>query len=241
MTARRTKSRPRETRKRANLAAHDTPLGARAVSDRALIRELFIERRPHYPFAEALRLTRMTQADLDAVVAGGVVLPETFAGAGVVRWEDVAALALERWTPRMMDAAIGRTARLSVTPLLNRIQQIEVFLPVYQVRLLHLLAEKERGTMRARLNASDVLERHLLDLASAVDADEVELSVPGFREALRYPYFIPREDDWSTAFCWYCGRVSDVAGRQVCTDCHRRHEPRPHLGEHGVPELDVEE
>lgn len=68
-----------------------------------------------------------------------------------------------------------------------------------------------------------------------------ELAVPGFRAALHYPYFIPRQDDWFTAFCWYCGRVSDVPGRQVCTDCHGRHEPRPHLGEDGIPELNKEE
>jgi len=216
-----------------------TPKGA--VTDRALIRELYVARVPLYSFADALRLTRTTQAEIDAALSVGVIATETSGGQLGIPWDDVAKLAHDRWTPRMIDGALGSVDRLSVLPLLNRVQQIEVFLPVYQIRLLHYLAEMERGQFRARLNASDVLERHLLDLASAVTADELELAIPGFRAALQYPHFIPREDDRFTAFCWYCGRVSDVPGRQVCTDCHRRHESRPHLGEDGIPELDQEE
>lgn len=219
--------------------ANKTP--KRGISDRALIRELFIQRVPLYSFADALRLTRSTQSEVDAAITAGGITTESFSGRLVYPWDDVAGLALDRWTPRMIDGALGSTDRLSVVPLLNRIQQIEVFLPVYQIRLLHYLAEMERGQFRARLNASDVLERHLLDLAGAVNADELELAIPGFRAALHYPYFISRDDDWPTAFCWYCGRVSDVPGRQVCTDCHGRHEPRPHLGEDGISELDHEE
>jgi hypothetical protein len=200
-----------------------------------------MQRVPLYSFADALRLTRTTQAEVDAAIAAGDIATETFRGRLVIPWDDVARLALDRWTPRMIDGALGSIDRLSVVSLLNRVQQIEVFLPVYQIRLLHFLAEMERGRFRARLNASDVLERHLLDLASAVNADELELAIPGFRAALHYPYFTPREDDWSSAFCWYCGRVSDVPGRQICTNCDGRHEPRPHLEEDGIPELDQEE
>jgi hypothetical protein len=220
-------ARPNKTRKR-------------GVSDRALIRELYVKRVPLYLYADALRLTRTTQAEADAAIATGGIATETFGGQLVIPWDDVAKLALDRWTPRMIDGALGSTDRLSVVPLLNRVQQIAVFLPVYQIRFLHYLAEIERGQVRAPLNASDVLERHILDLVSGVNADELELAIPGFRAALQYPYFIPREDDRCTAFCWYCGRASDVPGRQVCTDCHRRHEPRPHLREDGIPELDQE-
>jgi hypothetical protein len=227
--------------RRLQAAARANKTPKRGVSDRALIRELFVRRVPLYPFADALRLTRTTQAEVDAAIAAGNITTETFSGRLVIPWDDVARFALDRWTPRMINGALGSTDRLPVIPLLNRVQQIEVFLPVYQIRLLHYLAEMERGQFRAPLNVSDVLERHLLDLASAVNADELELAIPGFRAALYYPYFIPRENDWSTAFCWYCGRVSDVPGRQVCTECHRRHEPRPHLGEDGIPELDREE
>lgn len=215
--------------KRREDAARSTKTPKGGVTDRALIRELFIERVPLYSFADALRLTRTTQVEVDAAITIGGIATETYGERVVIPWEDVARLALDRWTPRMINGALGSTDRLAVIPLLNRVQQIEVFLPTYQVRLLHYLAEMERSQFRARLNASDVLERHLLDLASAVNADEIELAIPGFRMALHYPYFIPRDDDWFTAFCWYCGRVSDVPGRQVCTDCHGRHEPRPHL------------
>lgn len=227
--------------KRREDAARPTKTPKRGISDRALIRELFIQRIPLYSFPDALRLTRTGQIEVDAAIASGGISTETFRGQLVIPWDDVAKLALDRWTPRMINGALGSTDRLAVIPLLNRVQQIEVFLPVYQIRLLHYLAETERGQFRARLDASDVLERHLLDLAGAVNADELELAIPGFRAALHYPYFITREDDRITAFCWYCGRVSDVPGRQVCTDCHRRHEPRPHLGEDGIPELDQEE
>lgn len=227
--------------RRPQAAARSIKTLNRGISDRALIRELYVKRVPLYSFADALRLTRTTQVEVEAAIATGGIGTETSGGQLVIPWDDVAKLAHDRWTPRMISGALGSVDRLSVVPLLNRIQQIEVFLPVYQIRLLHYLAEMERGQFRARLNASDILERHLLDLAGAVNADELELAIPGFRAALHYPYFTPREDDRITAFCWYCGRVSDVPGRQVCTDCHRRHEPRPHLGEDGIPELDQEE
>jgi hypothetical protein len=222
----------------ADARSRKTPKGG--ITDRARIRELFLKRQPYYVFADVLRLTRFSEAELVAALTVQAVTPEIIRGFSVLPWSDVATLALERWTPRMMDAALDMD-RLDVIPPLNRVQHMDAFLPLYQIRLLHHLAEKERGAFRARLNVSDVLERRVLDLASSMEISDAEDAIPGFREALRYPYFIPRADDISTAFCRYCGRFSGVPGRQMCDDCIGRHEPKPHMGAHGVPELDVED
>jgi hypothetical protein len=237
MTRRRILARPRKTRKGGDPTTQDV---AQPTSDRSLIRELFVLRQPHYLLADALRLTRTTRADLDAAAASGIVRPETFATESVLPWDDVAALAQERWTPRMIDGALD-IDRIGVIPPLNRVYHVDAFLPLYQIRLLHYLAETQRGGIRARLNASDILERQLLDLANTLDAAEVDAAIPGFSTALHYPAFIPRDDDWATAFCRYCGRLSGVPGREMCADCLERHEPKSHLGKHGIPELDVEE
>jgi hypothetical protein len=203
-------------------------------TDREYIIELFVKRKPRYTVADVFRLTRTSEADLALAITEGAVTPLDDSG---LSWEDVARLMQDRWTPRMIDAALGHQ-RVGVIPPLNRVQHIEAWLPLYQIRLLHYLAEHEQGTIRARLNASDILERLLLDHASGVHNDDVEEAIPGFRDALHYPYFIPRDDDIGTTFCRYCGRVSDVIGRELCEDCSKRHQPETHLGRHSIPELE---
>jgi|GEM_PF-1183317 len=219
-------------------APQKTPIGG--ITDRALICELFVKRRPHYSLEDVRRLTRSDDAEISAAIDADEFEPLDTGEGLALPWDDVALLALRRWTPRMVDGALDVLHRDAV-PRLNRIRQIQVQLPLYQIRLLHVLAEQRRAGFRGRLNASDVLEHELLEVALSVDAAEIEAEIPGFRAALQYPYFIPREDDWATAFCRFCGRLSGVAGREMCDDCKLRHEPQMHLGEHGVPELDREE
>jgi hypothetical protein len=201
---------------------------------RERIIELFVKRKPRYTLAEVLRLIHTNIEEIELASTEGAVTPLDDGG---LSWEDVVRLVLDRWTPRMIDAALGHQ-RVGVIPPLNRVQHIEVWLPLYQIRLLHYLAEHEQGTIRARLNASDILERLLLDHASSVHNDDVEEAITGFRDALHYPYFIPRDDDIGTTFCRYCGRVSDVIGRELCEDCIARHHPKAHLDPHGIPELE---
>jgi hypothetical protein len=226
--------RPRRTLVRPD----KTPISA--VTDRALIRELFVRRVPQYSVADACRLTRSTDADMTDAIDAGEITPVRQDEAVVFSWDDVASLALRRWTLRMIDGALDVVHRNAV-PRLNRVRQIQVQLPLYQIRLLHVLAESRRARFRGRLNASDVLEYELLEVALSENAAELEAEIPGFGAALQYPYFIPREDDWANAFCRFCGRLSGVAGREICDDCKLRHEPQMHLGEHGIPELDHEE
>lgn len=210
------------------------------LTDRARIRELFVNRKPFYGVGEILRLTHTREAELTAAANDGVVTALLETDGPRFSWEDVAHLALRQWTPRMIDGALDIVHR-EVVPVLNRVKQIDVQLPLYQIRLLHVLAEMRGAGFRGRLNASDILEHELLEFAVSVDADEIEAEIPGFRAAIHYPYFIQRENDWVTAFCRFCGRLSSVAGREICDDCKQRHEPRMHLGEHGVPELDRED
>src|SRR5688572_15438792 len=93
-------------------AAGSNKTPKRGISDRALIRELFIQRVPLYSFADALRLTRTEQAEVDAAITAGDITTETFSGRLVIPWDDVARLALDRWTPRMINGALGSTDRL---------------------------------------------------------------------------------------------------------------------------------
>jgi hypothetical protein len=214
-----------------------TPI--RRVADRALIRELFAERKREYDLADVLRLTRSGEEEIAAAIWCGVLDVARVSDA-VWLWEDVAELALRRWTPRMVAAALG-VGCMDALPPLNRVKQIAVHLPLYQIRLLHVLAEARGAGFRMRLNASDILEQQLVDLASSVDVNQMEMAIPGFAAALQYPSSIPCDDYWKTTFCRFCGRVSRVAGPEMCDDCKRRHEPEMHLGEDGMPELDREE
>jgi hypothetical protein len=213
--------------------------GTPPTTDRSRIIELFAKRKPFYALADVLRLTRSSDEEVNAAVNAGALDPRSEGAVLLFTWEDVAILALRRWTPRMIDAALGPVT--SAVPRLNRVKHIDVHLPLYQIRMLHVLADTERAGFRGRLNASDIIERLLLDLASSVGADAMDEAIPGFRAALQFPYFVQRDDDWATAFCRFCGRLSGEAGREMCDDCKQRHEPRMHVGEHGVPELDEEE
>ena len=70
--------------RRPQAAAGSNKTPKRGISDRALIRELFIQRVPLYSFADALRLTRTTQAEVDAAIATGGIGTETFGGQLVI-------------------------------------------------------------------------------------------------------------------------------------------------------------
>jgi hypothetical protein len=156
------------------------------MTDKFLIIELFAERRPHYGHDDVLRLTHSSEAEIAAAVETGDLQPYRKDGQLRYGWEEVATFALRRWTPRMISEALG-TAYESAVPALNRLKVIRLELPLYQIRMLHRLAEAERDGFRSSLNASDVVEQLLVDLANSVDADEMEEAIPGFRAALQYP------------------------------------------------------
>jgi len=174
----------------------------------------------------------------DEQLNGAVATEANDVGEQVVPWEDVATLALEEWTPRMIEAALHREVEAAV-PFCNQHWLIRVSLPSYLIRFLDWVARVESASCRVPRNASDVLERVLHDYANAEDVAAVDAAIPGFAQALTYPYFTPRRTGLLWLRCRYCGIAISEPVRAVCRSCETRHEPDEHLGEYGLPELEA--
>jgi hypothetical protein len=206
-------------------------------SDRERIIELFARRQPVYGTAEVVRLLGISEGQLaDAIAKGNVGTEANDVGAHVIPWEDVGTLALEEWTPRMIEAALDGDR--DEIPLLNQHRLIRVSLPIYLIRLTDHLARFESATRHVPRNASDIIERILHDFANTHDAAAIDGEIPGFAQALTYPYFTPRRTGLLWLRCRYCGVAISEPVREVCRTCERRHEPNEHLGEYGLPELE---
>ena len=191
-------------------------------TDRSVIVELFAQPRASYTNEEVFVLLGISDEALAVAIATGVIAPEkNNSGALVIPWEDVAHLALEKWTPRMIEAALGDDAA-AVIPTLNQHRSIRVLLPHYLIRLLDEVARTDSARHRVPRNASDILERILHDYANTLDRTLTE-QIPGFSRALDYPY-IPDRSDGTQPGCTYCG-TSSTEPRAVCRTCVERHEP----------------
>lgn len=212
-----------------------------ANSDAARIIELFVRRQPTYAPSAMLGLLGISAGQLaDAIRKGSVEEHYNEVGAVVIPWEDVATLALQEWTPRMIEAALHGDADDAI-PLFNQHRLIRVSLPIYLIRLLNYVAEFESATRHVPRIASDIIERVLRDFAKTQDATVIEAEVLGFTQALTYPYVTPRRTGLRWLRCRYCGIAISEPVREVCRTCERRHEPNEHLGEYGLPELEEED
>jgi hypothetical protein len=211
-----------------------------ANSDAARIIELFARRQPAYRSDDILRLIGTSIGQLTAAIDAGDVTPElNDIGASVISWEDVAHLALDEWTPRMIEAALHEGSS-EVIPLLNQHCLVQVSLPIYLIRLLDYQARFESATRHIPRYASDIIERVLREFADGRDTAALDVEIPGFLQALQYPYYTPRLDSISLR-CRYCNTMITEAVREVCRACERRHEPKEHLGESGLPELEEQD
>ncbi|HKO57421.1 MAG TPA: hypothetical protein VJ276_16215 [Thermoanaerobaculia bacterium] len=209
------------------------------MNDRERIIELFARARPTYGRSEVLGLLGISDRQLaEAIDDGCVDVERNDCGAEVIRWEDVALLALEEWTPRMIEAALEHE-KARLIPDLNQHRLIQVSLPKYLIRLLDHLARQESAVHHVPRNASDIIERVLHEFANSLDVPSIEVEIDGFQQALRYPYFL-RLPSQIALRCRYCDIATTEAVREVCRGCVARHEPKEHLGEYGLPELDRE-
>jgi hypothetical protein len=101
-------------------------------------------------------------------------------GETVLPWADVAYLALRTWPLERIFASLGEAAAACLPELL-RPATLTAVVPVYQARMLEVLAER-RG-----LDASTFLQLHLLGLASE-ESPLLDASIPGFMRAFKFPY-----------------------------------------------------
>jgi hypothetical protein len=224
-----------EVKVRTSVLTQRTASRATSPSDRQRIIELFAERQPTYTRAAVLRLVGISAETLSAAVASGAVTTEVNeAGDSVIPWEDVASLALEEWTPRMIDAAVHDEPD-GVLPGLNRHHRIQVSLPIYLIRLLDHLARAASAESHVPRNASDIVERIVHEFANTQDTAALDTAIPGFAHALTYPYFIERWNGLLWYRCRYCGIAITKPARIVCYACEQRHEPDE---PREIPELD---
>ena len=175
------------------------------------LRKLFTERRAFYTLEEARRLAGVSAAAIVRAIGEGAI-------DATLPWEDVASLALARRTPRRIAHIVG-----DALPPLNRFRTIRVELPLYQLRLLHYLAE-QRSERGAPLAVSDVLEYELAALAFEEDVAAIDRAIPGFAAAASFP-LLQEGAPAAAEGCAFCGADVD-GGREVCPACAARHVPR---------------
>lgn len=206
------------------------------ATDRERIIELFVCPDAVYARRDAARLLGVDAAVLDAAIAEGTItLKEDERGRPLVAWDDVASLALDEWTPRMIQAALGDEFA-DVIPDRNQHRIVQVSLPRYQIRLLDYLARAASAGHRVPRNVSDVLESLVREHARNLAVAALDVDMPGFAEALRYPRFMARSSSIRRR-CRYCDTPTAEAAREVCRPCEARHEPKEYKGEYGLPEL----
>ena len=101
------------------------------ATDRERIVRLFQSPDAVYNHQDAAMLLGINAAELETAIAEGLIaLEEDERGTRLISWDDVATLALEEWTPRMIQAALDRDAA-DVIPYRNQHRIIQASLPRY--------------------------------------------------------------------------------------------------------------
>jgi hypothetical protein len=185
--------------------------------------KLFVERQAFYRLADVRRLVHVSEERLQHAIDEGAVEPVSDGTSVLIAWEDVASLALTRWTPRQIAHIVRRAGHPHALPPLNQFRTIRVELPVYQIRLLHYLAEQRSLPTDSPLAVSDVLEYELGALAAEEGLTAIDRVIPGFAAAAHYP--LPEDRPPLTAGrCVYCD-AGVAMNREMCRACVARHVP----------------
>jgi hypothetical protein len=143
------------------------------------IRTIFLHRKPRYSLADVSRLTGIAARKVVAGIEDGQYVASKKRGAYRFTWAELAHIAMEKWPLAVIQDALGLDA-VRALPRLLLLQELRVYLPAYQVLMLHRLAD------RVSLDLDSYVADHLLDLASA-EVMSLDREIPGFQAALRFP------------------------------------------------------
>jgi hypothetical protein len=139
------------------------------------IRSIFLHRRESYGLGEVQRLTGLRPIALRRAIAEG----EIEAAADLrITWQQLAAIAVDQWGIEIIEEELGEVAAQHLPPLV-RTASITLRLPRYQVAMLEAMR-----TSGVDINAA--VADLLLGVAEE-RAEEMEQSLAGFIEAMRFP------------------------------------------------------
>jgi hypothetical protein len=145
--------------------------------ERQLIRRVFLEmdRAKEHHLSDVAQLFSLSIADLNQRAQNG----EIDADDDVVRWREIAYLAVQRWGLLTIASALG-AERSRVLPALVLPRVCTLTLPVFEIEMISALARRDG------ISRDAFLSNYLLDLAGTA-AEEMEVELPGFTQAMRWP------------------------------------------------------
>jgi hypothetical protein len=151
--------------------------------DAVRIRGIFLQRRETYITADAALLTNTDEEELLArIETGEIDATVTYR----IPWDDVARLAMERWSLEAIYDALGDHADDALPPLL-RLERLDIHVPAYVLRILAWIAAAENTTIEHYLRAE------FFDLAESIWNLNPEIDhLPGVAAALFFPDEPPR-------------------------------------------------
>lgn len=143
------------------------------------IRTIFLHRKHRYSLADVSRLTGIAAEKVVGGIEEGEYVASKKRGEYRFTWAELAHIAMGKWPLAIIHDALGLDA-IRALPRLLLLQELRVYLPAYQVLMLHRLAD------RFSLDLDSYVADYLLDLASA-EVMTLDREIPGFQAALRYP------------------------------------------------------
>jgi hypothetical protein len=151
-----------------------------ALNNNTRIRHIFLNRGSSYSLSDVISLTGLTEREIVKGVEAGRYVASRNGDAYRFTWAELAHIAMETWPLAVIHDALGLDV-VRALPHLLLLQELRVYIPAYQVLMLHRLAG------RLSLDLDSYVADHFLDLASA-EATSLDREIPGFKAAMRFPY-----------------------------------------------------